>query len=89
MLSSLMNLICAFLSFFLEYSSLLRSQINSDRKNDSHARRPNEKVNAGLRELEKVSGKFCFEVTTENGVAFFCSIAVQALNRGISGMVKE
>jgi hypothetical protein len=32
-----------------------------------------------LRQLEKVGGELSLKVTTENGIAFFCGIAIQTL----------
>jgi hypothetical protein len=71
-LSSLINLICTFLSFFLAYSNLSRICIKqySDRA-VVDIRWTDENVEGGLRQLQEVGGKFSLEIATEDRVALF------------------
>jgi hypothetical protein len=89
MLSSLTNLICAFLSFFLAYSTLKRYQVRNwpERKGFVPIRWTNQKAYATLRQRKKVGGEFGLEIAAEDRVTLLRHVPTQCLEmRILSGI---
>jgi hypothetical protein len=74
-----MNLISAFLSFFLEYASLTDSYQQWDCDQRLCVRWRDHKGDAGLRQSQEIGREFSLEVAAKDGVAFFRGVAIQTL----------